>query len=364
MTEQIKHQIEFLLELQESPSAVLLLMQSKLAENAQSALNLLNEATEKQLNLVKNQPYGASYLKTIDPDFLLNLIKEYLQYISHSSNFIPNSKSIRKVDQNILNALSVLKQVTKACPGLQDAVYLLAQVQYINGDTHEAMANLESILNSKEVTCSEAYLLLAQIQVHNGLHSRAAHILEMGLSHDFNVRENPLYHFILGLIEKERGNLSEAIKLFNTALNLVNVKSKKRLDDGSGITLSDKASLFIELISTLMQANHTEEASKLLQDAIDEFQGTEEEARFTILNADLLLAKGDVKPAVDILTQITPDNPQYHEAKVKLANIFLNDNIDSKLYIQCYREIADSNPVPESYLLLGDAYLEILGNTI
>lgn len=361
MTEQIKHQIEFLLELQESPSPILLLMQSKLAENAQAALSLLNEAIEKQLNLVKNKPYGASYLKTIDPDFLLNLIKEYLQYVSYSTSFIPDNRSIRKVDQNLLNALTVLKIVTKACPGLQDALYLLAQVQYMNGDTHESMTNLEHILNSTEVTCSEAYLLLAQIQVHNGLHGRAAQILEKGLSHDFNIRENPLYHFILGLIEKEKGNLLDAVKLFDTALGLVNVKSRKRHEEGGEITLSDKASLFIELISTLMQGSRIEEASKLLQDAVEEFQGTEEEARFTILNADLLLAKGDLKPAVDILSQITPENPRYHEAKVKLANIFLNDDIDSKLYIQCYREIADSNPTPDSYLLLGDAYLEILG---
>lgn len=360
-TEQIKHQVEFLLELQETPSPTLLLMQSKLAENAQTALSFLNAAAQKQLNLTKNQPYGASYLKTLDPDFLVELIKEYLQHISHAANFISHTKSTRKVDQNLLNALAVLKEVAKSCPGLQDAAYLLAKLQYMNGDVNQSTANLERILNGAEVICNEAYLLLAQIQVHSGLHARAAQSLEMGLSHDFNVRENPLYHFILGLIEKEKGNLSDAVKSFDTALKLVSVKAKINDKERGEIALTDKASLFVQLIMTLMEANRVEQAAKLLQDAVEEFQGTEEEGQFAVLNADLLIAKGDVKAAVDVLSLIMPDNRWYHEAKVKLANIFLNDDIDNKMYIQCYREIADSNPSPDSYLLLGDAYLEILG---
>lgn len=353
VTEQISHQVQFLLELEETSSPVLLFMQSKLAENKQAALNLLNEAAEKQLSVVRNQPYSAVYLKTLDPDFLLNVAKEYLQYVSQSTNF-----ASQKVDENSVFVLNVLKEVVKACPGLQEAVFLLAKIQYINGDIHESMANLERILNSANVTCNDAYLLLAQIQVRSNLHSRAAHSLETGLSHNFNIRDNPLYHFILGLIEKDNKNHSEALKSFNTALELVNAKQKK--GEHVEIALSDRASIVVELIATLMEANRLDEAAKQLQVAVEEFQGTDEEPKIMVLNADLLLAKGDVKAAVDILSQIAPSDPRYLEAKVKLANIFLSDDVDSKAYIRCYREIADSNPTADSFLLLGDAYLEIL----
>lgn len=205
------------------------------------------------------------------------------------------------------------------------------------------------------------------LQVHSNLHDRASQSLEIGLSRDFSIRENPLYHFISGLIEKHRTNLTEAVKCFNTALSLISLKPRNKIskhhkvEDVFEIALSDKASIFVELISTLLQGNKMDEVSKRLQEAMDEFHGTTEEPRIMVLNADYLITSGDVKGAVDILSQVQPSSAGYLEAKMKLADIFLRDKVDRKAYIKCYQEMVDENPSPESYLLLGDAYLEILG---
>lgn len=161
-TEQIQQQVEFLLELQESPSPLLLYIQSKLASDSHSALKFLNEAIDKHLVVAKNYPYSATYLKVLNPDFLLDIVQTYLQHVTHSVGF---ASKMQKIDKNLITILNVLKTITKACPGLQDATFLMAKIQYLNNSTHDAMANLERILNSPNVVCNEAYLLVAQIQV-------------------------------------------------------------------------------------------------------------------------------------------------------------------------------------------------------
>lgn len=79
------------------------------------------------------------------------------------------------------------------------------------------------------------------------------------------------------------------------------------------------------------------EAAKVMQDAINEFQGTPEEVRILIANADLSLARGDVEMALGMLRNIQPDQPYFVEAREKMAEIYLHHRKDKKLYASCYR---------------------------
>uniref|UniRef100_A0A2K6ETX3 Tetratricopeptide repeat domain 21B n=1 Tax=Propithecus coquereli TaxID=379532 RepID=A0A2K6ETX3_PROCO len=101
------------------------------------------------------------------------------------------------------------------------------------------------------------------------------------------------------------------------------------------------------------------EAAKVLQDAIHEFSGTSEELRVTIANADLALAQGDTERALSMLRNVTAEQPYFIEAKEKMADIYLKHRKEKMLYITCYREIAERMPNPRSFLLLGDAYMNI-----
>lgn len=79
------------------------------------------------------------------------------------------------------------------------------------------------------------------------------------------------------------------------------------------------------------------EAAVVLQDAIDEFSGTPEELRVVIANADLEIAQGDVEQALTMLRSITPEQPYFVQAKLKMADIYLQCRRDKKLYAACYR---------------------------
>lgn len=354
-SEQTKQQAEFLTELEEDPSAMLLFIKAKLADNAEDSLAFLNQAIEKQLKTIKGRPYGAKYLLNLNVDFLLDVVKEYLLHIPSSRGLI-DMQLQQKDSRYFVAPLNIIKVITKACPGLQEATYLLAKLQFLNGETQTAMLNLEKTLSNPAAVFYEAYLLLAQIQLNNGLLDRAAQSLELCLSQNFTVRENPLYHYLLGTIKKHSGSLNEAIEYFNSALVLIRNRTQSAV-----ISLGDKAAIYAELVTSYVEANQTEDANRLLQDAMDELQDTAQESRVMMLSADIAIYNKNVRKAVDILSSITPNDPCYLQAKRKLAGIFLDDSVDKKAFIKCYEDLVQTNPVSESYVLLGDAYMEILG---
>lgn len=354
-SEQTKHQVEFLTELEEDPSPLLLFIQAKLADSVENALSYLNQVVEKHLKTIERQPFGVDYLLKLNADFLLNVVKEYLQHILSPNSFIETRFNQTDL-KYVTTLLNILKIITNACPGLQEAIYLFAKLQFLNGETQSAMANLEKILHDSNASLYEAHLLMAQMQLKAGLLERAAQNLELSLSQNFNVRDNPLYHYLSGLIMKKGRNLSDAISCFNSALLL----TKNKLNQ-SEIGLSDKAAIYTEIITSYLEANQTENINRLLQEAMDELQGTTEESKILMLNADIAIYKKNIRGAIDILGAITPDDPCYLDAKKKLAGIFLDDSVDKKAYIKCYEDLVQTNPTTESYVLLADAYMEILG---
>lgn len=96
-----------------------------------------------------------------------------------------------------------------------------------------------------------------------------------------------------------------------------------------------------------------------MQEAANEFRGMPEETRVAIASCELALARGDVEEALTLLRNIGPDQPYFQQARQKMADIYLNYRKDPRLYASCYREIIEKFPVPQSYLMLGDAYMKI-----
>lgn len=49
------------------------------------------------------------------------------------------------------------------------------------------------------------------------------------------------------------------------------------------------------------------EAAKIMQDAVMEFEGTPEELRINIANADLAIGRGDIDGALTMLRNVGPE---------------------------------------------------------
>ncbi|KAM7105392.1 tetratricopeptide repeat protein 21B [Molossus nigricans] len=319
--------------------------------------DLLNDVLDTHLLQLQDLPLGIQYFEKLNPDFLLEVITEFLNFcpIQPASPGQPLSPLLRR-------CTSILETIVRTVPGLLQAVFLIAKVKYLSGDIEAAYNNLQHCLEHSS-SYADAYLLMAQVYLSQEKFKLCSQSLELCLSYNFKVREYPLYHLIKAQSQKQMGEIAEAIKTLHMAMSLPGMRkiggSSKSKYRNTEVDASHRLSIFLELVEVHRLNGEEHEAAKLLQDAIHDFAGTSEELRVTIANADLALARGDVERALSTLRNVTSEQPYFTEAKAKMAEIYLKHRKEKMLYITCYREIAERIPSPRSFLLLGDAYMNI-----
>ncbi|KTG00499.1 hypothetical protein cypCar_00025844, partial [Cyprinus carpio] len=344
--EDAEQQLEFLTEIQQSigKSGELLYLRALLAVKKRrppdEATNLLNDTVDTHFSALQGLPLSVEYFEKLNPDFLLEIAKEYLA-LSPAKAPAPGQPPAPQLQ----HCASVLDTVVKVVPGLMQAVFLMAKVRFQSGDIEAAQSSLQHCLDQNPAH-ADAHLLMAQIHLIQGNFKLSSQSLELCLSHNFEIREHPLYHLIKAQAQRKMGQLQEAIQTLQMAMSLCAVKRT-----GSSTKRPSKR---VELSSA-----DCHEAAKVMQDAINEFTGTPEELRVTIANADLALMRGDTELALSMLRNITPEQPYYIQAKEKMAEIYLNHRKEKRLYVSCYRDLVDKLPSPHTFLLLGDAYMNI-----
>ncbi|KAM5325686.1 tetratricopeptide repeat protein 21B [Glossophaga mutica] len=356
-------QLEFLSEIQQSfgKNAELTYLHAILAmkknKRQEKIINLLNDVLDTHFSQLQDLPLGIQYFEKLNPDFLLEIITDYL-------NFCPMQPASpgQPLSPLLGRCMAVLETVVRAAPGLLQAVFLIAKVKYLSGDIEAACNNLQHCLEHNS-SYSDAYLLMAQVYLSQEKFKLCSQSLELCLSYNFKVREYPLYHLIKAQSQKKMGEIAEAIKTLHMAMSLPGMRkigaSSKSKCKNTEVDASHRLSIFLELVEVHRLNGEQHEAAKVLQDAIHEFAGTSEELRVTIANTDLALAHGDVERALSMLRNVTPEQTYFIEAKEKMADIYLKHRKEKMLYITCYREIAERMPSPRSFLLLGDAYMNI-----
>uniref|UniRef100_A0A670ZX45 Tetratricopeptide repeat domain 21A n=1 Tax=Pseudonaja textilis TaxID=8673 RepID=A0A670ZX45_PSETE len=334
--EEAEQQLEFLKEVQQSigKSSVLAYLQAVIAsrknKNEQIAGAFLNEAAELHFSALHGLPLSIEYYEKLNPMFLIEIVKEYL-------TFCPKQP---RLPGQVLSPL--LKQVTiilnplvKSAPGIIDPLFLMSQVKYLSGELETAQGTLQRCLEI-DPTLTDANLLMAQIHLSQGNIKECAHSLEIGVSYNFQLRDSPLYHFIKARALNKAGEYPEAIKVLKMLINIPQMKGDAKKGQGPFVTMSEQVSIYLELAEALRLNGELHEATKIMQDAINEFSGTSEEIRVTVANVDLALSKGEVDLALTMLRNITPNQPYYTEVKEKMAQIYLLIRKDKRLYIGCY----------------------------
>lgn len=323
VSEQVKQQIEFLSELQGSnKNPLLLYMSAKVIENdADKAISLLNEACEAHFKNLKTIPYGTEYLRCFDADFLLDVIAEYLKYSPVQSTINMDKVLTKKtLHISLRQCLNILEAVVKAYPGSVVALYQLAKVEFMCGEITTATTTLQRLLNDIDPAFSDAYLLLAQIYIQQNHYQRANQNLEICLSHNFEVRDNPMYHFVNGVIKKSQMQLEDAQKCFQTALNICGMPSPSnamggKKTDEHRFTLSDRVTLYLQMIDVYLLMNQQTEAVKLMDRSFEEFSNTPEEGRIIIASADIALQQGKIDKVLQYLQNIQPGQPYYLQVR-------------------------------------------------
>ncbi|XP_035995285.1 tetratricopeptide repeat protein 21B isoform X2 [Fundulus heteroclitus] len=362
--DEAEQQLEFLTAIEHSigKSGEILYLQAVLAGKKRrpqaEVTNLLNDAVDTHFSSLQGLPLGVEYLERMNPDFLLEIVKEYLALCPAK----PPAAGQFPCPQ-LQHCAKLLETVLKIVPGLLHAVFLLAKVRYLSGDIDGAKSSLNHCLDQCP-SLADAHLLLAQIHLLQGNMTLCNQSLELCLGQNFEIQDHPLYHLIKAQAKKKTGELGEAIQTLQIAMTLPGVRragaSSMSKHKKTELSSTDCVSLFLELAEALWLNGEQHEAAKVMQDAINEFSGTPEEPRVTIANADLALHRGDTELALSMLRNITPEQPYYISAKEKMADIYLKHRREKRLYESCYREMVAKVPSPHTYLLLGDAYMNIL----
>ncbi|XP_063578195.1 tetratricopeptide repeat protein 21A isoform X13 [Pongo abelii] len=377
--EEAEYRLEFLKEVQKSfgKSEVLIFLQallmSKKHKGEQETTALLKEAVELHFSSMQGIPLGSEYFEKLDPYFLVCIAKEYLLFCPKQPR-LPG----QIVSPLLKQVAVILNPVVKAAPALIDPLYLMAQVRYYSGELENAQSILQRCLELDPASV-DAHLLMCQIYLAQGNFGMCFHCLELGVSHNFQVRDHPLYHLIKARALNKAGDYPEAIKTLKMVIKLPALKKEEgRKFLRPSVQPSQRASILLELVealrlngelvrnavlSSLGTGAHwrlRHEATKVMQDTINEFGGTPEENRITIANVDLVLSKGNVDVALNMLRNISPKQSCYMEAREKMANIYLQTLRDRRLYIRCYRELCEHLCGPHTSLLLGDALMSIL----
>ncbi|XP_043298255.1 tetratricopeptide repeat protein 21A isoform X3 [Cervus canadensis] len=358
--EEAEHQLEFLKEVQQSlgKSEVLVFLQALLASKKhreeQEATALLKEAAELHFSGMQSLPMSSEYLERLNPVFLVCIAKEYLVFCPKQPR--PPGQLVSPLLKQVA---AILNPVVKVAPALIEPLYVMAQVKYLSGELEHAQSTLQRCLEL-DPTSVDAHLLMSQIYLAQGNFAMCSHSLELGVSHNFQVRDYPLYHFIKAKALNKSGDYPEAIKVLKMIIKLPTLRTEENKKfRGPCVRPSERVSILLELADALRMNGELHEATKVMQDAINEFSGTPEETRITIANVDLALSKGNVDLALSVLQSITPKQPCYMEAKEKMASIYLQTRKDARLYIGCYRELCEYLPGPHTSLLLGDAFMNI-----
>ena len=353
------------------------LRSSSTADAATAAKLVLDDFTESfEDHMVHLEKISAraltsftAYATELDVPFLLDLSRECLMFCSGT----PRAATEAPIPA-VLKAKEVLDVVTSTCPGTLAAQLLHAKASFYDGD-HESAIRVAAACIEHEPSYVDAYIMLAQVYIHQGKVRMAEQTIEQAMGHNFVVKESPVYYIVRAMVLQGDSNLEEALKMLEMAMTLPCVKAaklagaagpreKKKSDMQThsflhDISRSDMVTLYLLLAKIHQELGQMHEAVKVIEDASSEFAGSSEETRVVLANCDLVLARGDTAEALETLGAIPAGSPHFVQAKSAMAQVYLKHNNDKAMFAKCYEELVQQHPTVQSYCTLGDALLQI-----
>ncbi|KIH53416.1 tetratricopeptide repeat protein [Ancylostoma duodenale] len=301
-------------------------------------------------------PFGVEYLRALDSDFLMGLIYQIMDYaplvLNQQLQPMKSSNDTLKTAERILNIL------IEQSPGISQAYYILARCLFLHSEWDAADRMIDQCLQRNE-TVADAYLLRAEIKLMKGQVADADNCLNTGLSFNFAIRESSIFHLIKAKVHKQKNEIEKAADLLKAGLKLpqkersTNLLARKEGGDGQRISIQ------LELIDCLQSLKQMHEAERVMEEAVQQWKGKPEEEQLLLMNAQIHIAKGDVDGALALLSTVQPGQPNYHSARMKMAEIYLEEKQDKTMFTLCYRELLKSAPTSATYALLGDAYMSV-----
>ena len=362
LLEDVESQLQFLTELENSGKtafhtfleAMVVFKRDGLVEQS---IDSLNQCLKLHIAEAKKVPIGFEFYIKLNSAFLLELAQEYLQHCLPSTRYTnPDS-----MPAYLIKGTKLLETLTRQTPGIIEGHMLLAKAKWISNDVAAAQTALATCTNMAPDNV-EPYILSAQIHKEENNLSAAFSCLENALAENFLVREHPYFMYTKAQLEIAKKEYQQAFTTLEATFEIPAIKNKTG-DKKSRAVLKfgeeERAKLFIMMVEVCEQLKRPEDGKKFMQRAISEFVNTPYEVTIMLAKADLELKAGEIKKALNMLKKIPLDSQYFKDARIKMADIYLNHLMDRRHYAKCYIEIVKSKDAPEYYRLAGDAMMRI-----
>ena len=288
-------------------------------------------------------------------DFLFKLAEVLLSFYDFNTKISLNSipDTIRQA-QKILSLLSKNKY-------LISGRLLVGKLNFLLCDFNKAHEIADDIINMDNKNI-EALMFKALVCIETKDFRRAKEVINDAMINNLNeTKENSAFLVLkskceLGLndIENSQESLNKAISLFDKTIQNTN-PAKSYLFK---LEKKDKLELMKLNIDILMKLGKTEEAQSYMNKLVVEFQDMGDE--ILMLHSDLAIKTGDLKKAVHLLQKIDDkDERLFKKSRIKLADIFLNQVMDRRLYSWCYTQLLEKFPSFDNYKLSANSLMVI-----
>ena len=178
--------------------------------------------------------------------------------------------------------------------------------------------------------------------------------------------KNPFFMMLKGKLEIEMNEGQVGLKTLEKAFNLPGIQSgdfthKKKSRYMTIISFNEniRSQIYVEYAKALAVEKQMAKSKDIMEQAIMEFAGTDDEPVVLLGNADIAAITGDLKKSITILRAVEPEAKGYMEARKKLADIYLNKMMNRRQYAKCFFDLVQVFPNLENFKRYGDALLSI-----
>eukprot|EP00742_Colponemidia_sp_Colp-10_P012591 GILJ01014162.1.p1 GENE.GILJ01014162.1~~GILJ01014162.1.p1 ORF type:complete len:1286 (+),score=269.23 GILJ01014162.1:27-3860(+) len=325
----------------------------------EKSIEKLDQAVEAHKADIALQPAGAELYVKLNPPLIIDIAREYMQQCRTE----PPEPGTNRTDPNAEKARRVLEVLIRNVPGHTEAKLLASKVAFIGGETNKAAAMITDCLR-QDNSNPEAYLLQAQICQYLNQNSNAKQALEQALALDFDVKDMPLYNLLKGTNQLRTQEYDAALATLQIAM--------KKVTEGSGaaaansnsklarftLGVQDHVSLYLHIAQCYLKLKQNKEAKDTIDQASAAFLNTTQFGRVSIARA-MIVSLTDVDAALEILRSVAPESEFYIAAKARMANIYLTQRHNRRMFARCFEELVESFPSVQSLIHLGEAYSSI-----
>lgn len=334
----------------------------RLRHDEKRSLLLLDQAAEAVRQDIQGVA-GANGLdlhRRVHVPLMLEIAREYCQHCRNE----PPDPTFRHADPIGEKLQKHLELLRRHVPGCMEAQVMLARTHFISGDIAAAQSILKDALLQREQPLPEGFLLSAQICQYMGNTKLAAQSLEQALTLDFEIKDQPLYNVLHGVLLAASGTSStqtqKALEAFNLAMSIA--KNPSRVTNkGTAIeplSVPDHITLYLQLAQIHLRLHDADEARKLLAECAAMFHDTQQAGRVLIAQS-MLTARTDIDQSIEQLRQVPASSAFYVSARTQMAKMYLVHKLDPVKYIQCFEEMVAERATPQSYVELGEAFTTI-----